>query len=131
MPDFHASSKWYDLKLVRSPKKPSERINYATHCKAIDAAFSSCKVLVTAKTHAARRAGAQFAEVGGAAASHIARAGGWNVSVMESAYLTNIPLEVSRAHAGFRREGGGFFLRREVAPPAALVEMVFPWAQKW
>ncbi|CAD6897721.1 unnamed protein product [Tilletia laevis] len=97
----------------------------------MDAAFSACRVVVSAKTHAARRAGAQFAEVGDAAASHIARAGGWNVSVMESAYLTNIPLEVSRVHAGFDKGGGGFFLRRDVAVPEELLEKVFPWAQKW
>ncbi|CAD6889769.1 unnamed protein product [Tilletia caries] len=97
----------------------------------MDAAFSACRVVVSAKTHAARRAGAQFAEVGDAAASHIARAGIWNVSVMESAYLTNIPLEVSRVHAGFDKGGGGFFLRRDVAVPEELLEKVFPWAQKW
>ncbi|CAD6890814.1 unnamed protein product [Tilletia laevis] len=130
-PNLSSSSLWYDLKVIKAPKSRSEPIDEQTHSKALDAAFKACGVLTTAKTHAARKSGAQLAEAGGANEASVRRAGRWNQTTMETCYLTRLPRPVLRVHAGFHQDGGSYFLRRDVAPPEDLLQRIFPQADAW
>ncbi|KAE8218348.1 hypothetical protein CF326_g9188 [Tilletia indica] len=132
-PDFTASSRWYDLKLFRAAKdgNAAKAISYDTQLIAIDAAFKAAGIVGSAKTHLARRSGAQMAELGGAEEGQVRRAGRWNSKVMESCYLSAVPREVLRVHAGFTREGGSYFLSRDVDVRDELLKKVFPWADEW
>ncbi|CAD6934855.1 unnamed protein product [Tilletia caries] len=130
-PNLSHSSKWYDLKVIKAPKSLTESIDEQTHSKALDAAFKACGVLTTAKTHAARKSGAQLAESGGASEAAVRRAGRWNQTTMETCYLTRLPRPVLRVHAGFHQDGGSYFLRRDIQPPQVLLERIFPQADAW
>ncbi|KAE8255342.1 hypothetical protein A4X03_0g5579 [Tilletia caries] len=132
-PDFTSSDRWYPLKLFRATKGGSttKAIIYNTQLDAIDDAFKAAGIVGSAKTHLARRSGAQMAELGGAEEGQVRRAGRWNSKVMESCYLSAIPREVLRVHAGFSREGGSYFLTRDVDVREELLKKVFPWADDW
>ncbi|KAE8181731.1 hypothetical protein CF336_g8816, partial [Tilletia laevis] len=130
-PDLSQSSLWYDMKVIKAPKSSTDPIGDETHGKALDAAFKACGVLTTAKTHAARKSGAQLAEAKGAPEASVRRAGRWNQTTMETCYLTRLPRPVLRVHAGFHADGGSYFLRRDVPPPQELLERVFPQADAW
>ncbi|KAE8225065.1 hypothetical protein CF319_g2131 [Tilletia indica] len=130
-PDLSESSNWYDIKVIKAPKSLTQPIGEETHSKALDAAFKACGVLTTAKTHAARKSGAQLAEAGGASEAAVRRAGRWNQTTMETCYLTRLPRPVLRVHAGFHQDGGSYFLRRDIQPPQELLERIFPQADAW
>ncbi|CAD6963616.1 unnamed protein product [Tilletia controversa] len=74
---------------------------------------------------------AQMAELGGAEEGQVRRAGRWNSKVMEACYLSAVPREVLRVHAGFTRDGGSYFLSRDVYVKEELLKKVFPWADDW
>ena len=96
------------------------------------AALKSAGVRTTQATHINRKAGAQIAEANGASPAEIARAGGWATGVMENVYLTNFALPAMRALAGFKSEGGTFYLPRAVSvPPETLQRKVFPEIERW
>ena len=100
--------------------------------KAMAAALKSAGVRTTQATHINRKAGAQIAEANGASPAEIARAGGWATGVMENVYLTNFALPAMRALAGFKSEGGTFYLPRAVSvPPETLQRKVFPEIERW
>ncbi|CAD6959590.1 unnamed protein product, partial [Tilletia controversa] len=122
------SSLWYDTKVVKSPTSLTAPISDDAHSKALDRAFKACHVTTTAKTHAARKSGAQLAESGGASEASVRRAGRWNQTTMETCYLTRLPRPVLRVHAGFHPDGGTYFLRRDVEPPQELLSQIFPQA---
>ncbi|KAE8213455.1 hypothetical protein CF319_g9169 [Tilletia indica] len=130
-PDLADSSRWYDLKVIKAPKSSTQPISEETHTKALDAAFKACRVVTTAKTHAARKSGAQLAEAGGASEAAVRRAGRWNQATMETCYLTRLPRPVLRVHAGFHPDGGTYFLRRDHPPPPELLAQIFPQAEAW
>ncbi|KAE8218798.1 hypothetical protein CF319_g7390 [Tilletia indica] len=132
-PDFTSADRWYPLKLFRATKNgtTTKAISYDTQLDAIDDAFKTAAIVGSAKTHLARRSGAQMAELGGAEEGQVRRAGRWNSKVMESCYLSAVPREVLRVHAGFTREGGSYFLSRDVEVKEELLKKVFPWADGW
>ncbi|KAE8183507.1 hypothetical protein CF328_g8161 [Tilletia controversa] len=130
-PDLSKSSLWYDTKVVKSPTSLTAPISDDAHSKALDRAFKACHVTTTAKTHAARKSGAQLAESGGASEASVRRAGRWNQTTMETCYLTRLPRPVLRVHAGFHPDGGTYFLRRDVEPPQELLSQIFPQADAW
>ncbi|KAE8231011.1 hypothetical protein CF326_g3980 [Tilletia indica] len=130
-PDMSRSSLWYDTKVIKSATSLTLPISDDAQCKAFDRAFKACHVTTTAKTHAARKSGAQLAESGGASEASVRRAGRWNQTTMETCYLTRLPRPVLRVHAGFHADGGTYFLRRDVPPPPDLLAQVFPQADAW
>ena len=100
--------------------------------KAMAAALKSAGVRTTQAIHINRKPGAQIAEANGASPAEIARAGGWATGVMENVYLTNFALPAMRALAGFKSEGGTFYLPRAVSvPPETLQRKVFPEIERW
>ena len=88
----------------------SQEITYDTQRNAVLTALKAAGVRTIQATRINRRAGAQTAEPNGASPAEIARAGGWATCVMENVYLTNFSLPAMRSLAGFRSEGGTFYL---------------------
>ncbi|KAE8246728.1 hypothetical protein A4X13_0g5650 [Tilletia indica] len=131
-PDFTSSDKWYPLKLFRANKGTAAKaIGYDTQLDTINAAFKAAAIVGSAKTHLSRRSGAQMAELGGGEEGQVRRAGRLNAQVMELCYLSAVPREVLRVHAGFSKEGGNFFLARDIEVKEELLKKVFPWLDEW
>ncbi|KAE8266440.1 hypothetical protein A4X09_0g5909 [Tilletia walkeri] len=130
-PDFSSSSAWYDRKVIKSPSSLVAQLEYRTHSSAVKQAFKACNIVSTAATHSSRKSGAQMAEADGAPEAAVRRAGRWNQQTMESCFLSKIPRQVLRAHAGFSTEGGTFHLPRAQQVPEALLDLVFPQAKDW
>jgi hypothetical protein len=62
--------------------------------------------------HSGRRQAARHAELAGVEESQIRRAGHWNSNSMINSYLFCLFRKFMRTIAGFREEGGGFYLPR-------------------
>ncbi|KAE8189287.1 hypothetical protein A4X06_0g7249 [Tilletia controversa] len=110
-PDFTSADRWYPLKLFRATKNgtTTKAISYNTQLDSIDDAFEAAGIVGSAKTHLARRSGAQMAELGGAEEGQCCL----------------------RVHAGFTRDGGSYSLSRDVHVKEELLKKVFPWADDW
>lgn len=130
-PSFHSRADWYDLPLLTVGNNPLEPIKYKTQDEAIRNALAHAKVKSTQSTHFGRKTGARLAEAGGAAEGDIARAGNWAQGVMENVYLAHIPRQTIRAVAGFKAEGGNFYLPRGVEVPQRLQTKIFPRLEEW
>jgi Centromere DNA-binding protein complex CBF3 subunit, domain 2/Transcriptional activator of glycolytic enzymes len=51
---------------------------------------------------------------------------------MVEAYLSHLPRKFMRRVAGFTSDEGGYFLpRAQAAPPAELVQKIWPWVEEW
>ena len=130
-PDLSKRESWYFIKLLRGDKGEMDGITYTTQHNAVRAAHAKADVTSSKSTHAGRRGGARVAERAGAAVTDIARAGNWSTSVLENVYLDQLPRGSMRAQAGFRPEGGTFWLPRAVDVPEDLQRAVFPQTEKW
>lgn len=104
---------------------------YGTHLAFTSAALKAAGFRTKAKTHIFRGSGARMAELAGAEHSQIRRAGRWNNSSVEGAYLTHLPREVLRGLAGFNVKGRTFFLPRDIEVPEELQKAVFPALDGW
>ena len=131
-PSFKAREDWYDLRVLRAPKSPTEPINYTTHLNAINKALQACGMNLKAKTHAMRGSACRMADIGGANEANIMRAGRWGSNTsMDSCYLTTLPRAVIRVLAGYPVEGRCFWLARGVLdPPQSLQVQVFPLVEE-
>jgi hypothetical protein len=131
-PSFAQSPEWYNLKLLRSPKGLTEPISYEVHRKSVEGMFKALGIQSSVKTHVGRGGGARMGVASGADRESVRAAGRWNGrSVMDSCYLTAIPRDVVRAHAGFNPAGGTYHLPRDLEVPEALLDKVFPKAKEW
>lgn len=128
-PSFEKPKDWYDLKVLAKEHKPLDEINYSTHRNAMNKAYEAPGMSFKASTHAMRGSAARMADLQGASKESIRRAGRWNTEAMESCYLTTLPIETIRAHAGFNPKGADFFLPG-VQAPEALKKKVFPFASE-
>ena len=107
-------------------------MSYTSHLEAIKNLFHKNDINSNAKTHIERRSAAQMAELQTVSEMQIRKAGRWNMSVMESRYLSHLPRNFMRAAAGFDQAGGQFFLDRAlIDPPEALAAQVFPWIDRY
>lgn len=107
-------------------------MTYPAHLQAVTSVFKKCGIRSKAKTHAARRGGAQFADLMNVSEMQIRLAGRWNMSVMEKTYLSHLPRNFMRAQAQFDEKGGHFFINRGlITPPQSLAQLIFPEADEW
>lgn len=135
LPDF-TSREWFDIKvLVHDDTRHSvtQEIQYDTHLQFTKESLTKVGIASKAVTHVFRASSARMAELGGASQGHILRAGRWENEgkVMLGAYLTGLPREFMRVTAGFRPEGGTYFLPRDVEVPQHLQKQIFPQADEW
>jgi hypothetical protein len=112
--------------------KPEKQWPYQSQLTWQDKMFKASGIHAAKTTHAGRRQAARHAELAGVAESQIRRAGHWNLDVMTNAYIDGLPLEFIRSMAGFRKEGGSFFLpRARITPPDALQRQIWPEVDHW
>ena len=99
---------------------------YHTHLAFTNEALQAANFNTKSKTHLFRGSGVRMAEAANADFAQIRRAGRWQNTSMECSYLTNLPREVLRAHAGFQAKGGTFHLARDVTIDPVLERAMFP-----
>lgn len=75
--------------------------------------------------------GARAANASGAGEEAIRRHGRWSGDRMTQCYLSPISLEPVRVLAGFPKERGSYFLKRNIDPPTELQQSIFPLADEW
>jgi hypothetical protein len=95
-------------------------------------AFGYAGVTSQKKTHVGRSSGAKTAELKGVSEDQIRRAGRWNQEQMVGCYLNALPRKFMRTMAGHPSQMGCFKIRRaRVAPPEALLSMIWPKLDGW
>jgi hypothetical protein len=119
LPSYYQSNDYYDLRAFPGDiKYPDREWAYAGQREWIDKLFVGAGIQSTKKTHATRKQAARHAEIDGVKESQIRRAGRWNNDTISGVYLTSLPRKFMRKMAGFREEGGHFFLpRARIEPP--------------
>lgn len=130
-PSLNSSRDWFDLKVIRSGKGPTDALTSTTYRAAVKAAQEKAGISASALTHIFRKGGAILAELGGASKADIRQAGRWNTQVMERVYLTTLPQETMRSHAGFAASGREFYIKRDVPVPPELLAKIFPEVDTW
>jgi hypothetical protein len=105
---------------------------YQTHYRALSKALSYAGIMTKNITHVMRGSATRIASLLGASYDAIRQAGRWQMNVLDLSYLTGLPIEVMRVHAGFSKDGGNFYLSRaQLEPSASLCEKVFPDVDAW
>lgn len=132
-PDFSKRSAWYSVRLIKSSTGDREAaFSYNSQRDWVTKAFQYVGVFSQKKTHIGRSAGAKTAELKGVSEDQIRRAGRWNQEQMVGCYLNSLPREFMRTMAGHPSQMGCFEVRRaSVAPPDALLSMIWPELDAW
>jgi hypothetical protein len=132
-PDFTTRQGWYDIKLCpRSATDPCAGVHSSTQYRDINKAFKSVGVSSKAKTHSGRRAAAREAERLGVDYNQIQRAGHWNMQMLSTTYLSQLPMAFLRKTAGWHDQPGTFFPPRGIRPPPdSLRTQIWPWLDQW
>jgi len=126
-PSFADPDKWYDIKLLKGGNGITTPMSYNTHLERIDEAFKAAKIRSKAKTHAARGSAVRMAEIDGCPEESIRRCGRWNNKALEGCYMSQLPREAMRVLAGFNKDPGNYFLRRDCRdPPISLQCQIYP-----
>ncbi|EAQ87150.1 hypothetical protein CHGG_03769 [Chaetomium globosum CBS 148.51] len=95
-------------------------------------AFGYAGVTSRKKTHVGRSSEAKTTELKGVSEDQIRHAGRWNQEQMVGCYLNALPRKFMRTMAGHPSQMGCFEIRRAgIAPPEALLSMIWPGLDSW
>ncbi|SAM05411.1 hypothetical protein [Absidia glauca] len=115
-----------------NPPRQAQEWSYSSHRESIGVAFSSPGIRLKKNTHincgsSARVAGNVCANV-----NQIRCNGRWNNTMINGAYLTNLPRELVQSMAGSPTYGRLFYLTRSALnPPTSLCKNLFPAIGEW
>ncbi|SAM05864.1 hypothetical protein [Absidia glauca] len=113
--------------VVRVEVRGAQEWSYSSHRESIGKVLSSLGIRSNKKIHincglSVRMAGNVCANV-----DQIRRQGRWNNTMINGAYLTNLPKELLRSMAGFPTYGRFFYLARAALNPlTSLCKKLFP-----
>lgn len=124
------SADWYFLKLFPA-QDLSTSMSYEAHRKSMARMKEKTGIKATSVTHLGRSNGAKAAELAGASEDSIRRSGRWEQSAIARCYLSRLPRETMRVHAGFPKDMGSFWIARDIEVPEPLLNLVFPEAREW
>ncbi|EAQ83148.1 hypothetical protein CHGG_10966 [Chaetomium globosum CBS 148.51] len=133
LPDFSRRAAWYDIRLLKSyGSDRTAALSYNSQRDWVVKAFGYAGVTSQKKTHVGRSLGAKTAELKGVSEDQIRRAGRWNQEQMVGCYLNALPRKFMRTMAGHPSQMGCFEIRRAgIAPPEALLSMIWPGLDSW
>ncbi|SAM01209.1 hypothetical protein [Absidia glauca] len=98
------------------PPRQAQEWPYSSHRESIGKALSSPGIRAYKKTY-----------IVCTNVDQIRRQGRWNNTMINGAYLTNLPRELVRSMAGFPTYGGFCYLARAALnPPTSLCKKLFP-----
>lgn len=130
-PSFQQARDWYDLKVYPNGTELLNPIKYETHRAAVAKIHKATGVVSSKVTHIGREEAAKLADLMGASFDSISRNGRWNRSAVVQHYIATLSRETLRVLAGFRPDGGDYYIDRDVTVPEALAKEVFPEVDEW
>lgn len=134
-PNFVENDDWFFIKLLVSstctPDTNTEQFNIRSYADAIDTILRVLGIFCSHRAHFGRKAGPFLLELQEVSKSIIEALGNWNQTQQEESYSAQLPMLAMRVMAGFPRERGTVFIKRQTKPEseagARLREQIFPW----
>ena len=97
-PNVLVPQHWYRIKVLRGKDREAS-MSYHAQYESMKQCYESLGIKSKKKTHANRGSGVTEE-------TQLRRLGGWNADALSTSYLTNLPMEVLRAHVGFNPKSG-------------------------
>jgi len=118
-PDFSSREAWYRLKLLVGDDRHDHTtpITYDSQAALLRLAFLACAIVSSSLTHAMRQGGSRIAYEAGCTEDAVRKHGRWCGDRMMERYLTGVAIQPVLALAGFKIEGGDYWLPRALLEP--------------
>ena len=137
-PDFSDNLNWFFIKLLipstaSKPEDYLDAMSLETYASAVQKACRACNCASVHRGHFGRKAGPLLLEFNEVPKSEIEALGNWSQTQQEEAYSSWLPLSAMRLMAGWRKERGTVFCKRQTKPSSPATErlklLIFPWLE--
>ena len=134
-PNFVNNEDWFFIKLLVSSScttdTNTEQFDIRNYANSMDEILRFLNIFCSHRAHFGRKAGPMLLELQEVSKSIIEALGNWNQTQQEEAYSAQLPMLAMRVMAGFLKERGSVFVKRQTKPEseagARLRANIFPW----
>lgn len=131
LPDFSSKETWYNSFLFPGKDK-SKPLSYTDQAKVYNKAFEAVGNNSPKFTHINRKSAINMMAHQGVPGDQKHQVGRWRSDRMVGCYLSGLPIDAIKVHAGFTVRKGDYFINRDnVIPSAEFLKLIFPQIEEW